>query len=107
MTKSTRKWQRRTPQQWQVLLERQAASGQSVEAFCRAESVTTASFYRWRNQLAAQGIFPQTTAPERASPTPAFVELGVGAGIDAGATAGGWELELSLGGGVALRLRGG
>ena len=62
MARSGRRWRRRTPEQWQALLERQAASGQSFEAFCRRESVTTASFYRWRKQLGDQSAVAETKA---------------------------------------------
>ena len=90
MANSPRKWQRRTQGQWKALLERQATSGQSIEAFCREELITTASFYRWRKQLS-----PTTqTRVENvnpSSPVPAFVDLGA---LGGGA---GWELELYLG----------
>jgi len=104
MAKTVRK-RRRTPQQWQALLARQAASGQSVEAFCRSESVTPASFYRWRKQLAGQEVVTQGAAQASAK-VPTFVDLGTVGGADGG-PASGWELELALGGGVVLRLRGG
>ena len=105
MAKSARKWRRRTPEQWRELLERQAASGQSVEAFCRAESVTTASFYRWRKQLGTQGATVPAPAHEPVSAASSFVDLGT-LGDGDGAASGGWELELALGAGVVLRLRG-
>jgi putative transposase len=101
MANSTRKWQRRTADQWKVLLERQAVSGQSIEVFCRNESITTASFYRWRKQLPeTAGVVEERRGDS--SPEPAFVDLGA-----LGSGGGGWELELALGGGVVLRLRGG
>lgn len=99
MANSTRKWQRRTAGQRKELLERQAASGQSIEAFCRGESITTASFYRWRKQLSQIAGAVEVNRSD-SSPTPAFVDLG-----DLGG--GGWEVELALGDGVVLRLRGG
>ena len=107
MARSGRRWRRRTLEQWQALLERQAASGQSVEAFCRGESVTTASFYRWRKQLGGQGAVAETTA-QTGPPAPAFVDLGTLGGADTAAAVR-WELELelALGGGVVVRLRGG
>ena len=33
---------------WQALVGRHHSSGLTVEAFCRREGVSTASFYRWR-----------------------------------------------------------
>ena len=99
MANSPRKWQRRTQGQWKALLERQAASGQSIEAFCRGESITTASFYRWRKQLSETAGAAEVG---RSDSPPAFVDLG--AFSDGGD---GWELEVSLGRGAVLRLRGG
>jgi len=102
MANTTRKWRRRTAGQWQALLERQAASGQSIEAFCRSESLTTASFYRWRKQLSQVQGAEQLSNSVPSSPAP-FLDLGA-----LGGCAGeGWELELALGSGVVLRLRGG
>ena len=99
MVDSPRKWQRRTEGQWKALLERQAASGQSIEAFCRGESITTASFYRWRKQLSERAGAVEVSRSDSSAP---FVDLGaLGGGGD------GWELELALGSGVVLRVRGG
>lgn len=36
---------------WRGMLERQAASGLSVTAFCRQESVSAPSFYSWKRKL--------------------------------------------------------
>ena len=97
MTNENKKWRRRRPEQWQQLLRRQADSGQSVEAFCRAEALSPASFYRWRRQL----VGLQPAAPSDAKP--AFLDLGELAGFGA---SGGWELALTLGESVVVRLRG-
>jgi len=102
MANTPRKWRRRTAGQWQALLERQLASGQSIEAFCREESVTTASFYRWRKQLSQRPSAEEMSKRDE-SPAPAFVDLGA----LVGGSRGGWELELALGEGLVLRLRGG
>lgn len=85
--------------QWQAVLERQATSHQTVEAFCRSESISTASFYRWRRMLSEPA---DGASPRPASATPAFLDLGSleGARRDR-------ELELHLGDGLVLRLRGG
>ena len=37
--------------QWRERIARQSAGGQTIEAFCRGESVSAASFYTWRKQL--------------------------------------------------------
>jgi hypothetical protein len=53
---------------WRRRLNRQAAGGLSIAAFCRREGVSTASFYAWRRRLAT----PPVTAP---SHPPLFVPI--------------------------------
>ena len=36
---------------WRGVIERQAASGMSVAAYCRQESIAAANFYAWRRKL--------------------------------------------------------
>ena len=97
------RWRRRNAVEWQALLSRFETSGLSVEAFCLAESVSPASFYRWRGLLgraSGQGLSREAK--------PAFVDLGLirpspaeGSGP---APAGRLELKLDLGGGLVLHL---
>lgn len=47
---NTVKWR-----QWSERLERFAKSGQTVSEFCRAEGVSSPSFYKWRQRLASVG----------------------------------------------------
>ncbi len=42
------RWRQRDAGQWQELIGRQTGSGLSVADFCRRESISTASSYRWR-----------------------------------------------------------
>ena len=97
------RWHQRDAEQWQALIGRQAGSGLSVADFCRRESISTASFYRWRRLLG--GGLEQATPCE---PTSDFVDLGLlnrGSEEDeASAPAGRLELTLDLGGGVVLHL---
>ncbi|EQD51143.1 hypothetical protein B1A_13181, partial [mine drainage metagenome] len=69
--------QRRSLEGWRALLARFACSGQTVTAFCQHESVSVASFYRWRSLLgpgSAGAHMPVTRAlpPAQAG----FVDLG-------------------------------
>ena len=41
---------------WRERLMQYAASGQSVAAFCRSESISEASFYLWRKRLSAADV---------------------------------------------------
>ncbi|MCU0836966.1 MAG: IS66 family insertion sequence element accessory protein TnpB [Chromatiaceae bacterium] len=92
---------RRSRAQWQSLIERAERSPLSVSAFCAAQGVSTASFYLWRKRLRAEA------SPQPAATAGAFLDLGVLAAPpgEAGERTGGWELELTLGGGLVLRLR--
>lgn len=97
---------------WSARLARHAVSGLSVTAFCANESVSSASFYRWRTHLdgrtgADAAIGMATTA--------AFIELGAmeaahGRGASAQAVSGvaspcaAIEVHLDLGHGVILHI---
>jgi transposase-like protein len=91
---SERKWRRRSEAEWRSLIERFGSSGLSIEAFCRSESISAASFYRWR---------------QRSEDALSGTEPGAPRFLDRGAVGGGerWELEFDLGGGRVLRFRGG
>ncbi len=84
---------RRGAEGWQKILGRFKDSGLNVEAFCRAESISTASYYRWRQRLGENE--KQALATDQ---TP-FIELGPLGGNTA------WDIELELGDGLVLRLR--
>lgn len=86
-----RRWRRHTPEERRALLLRLAASGQSVSAFCRAESISVQTLRRWQGE--AQG--DDTAAAETRS---GFVDLGALGGRAL-------TIEVDLGGGVVLRVR--
>ncbi len=95
--------QRRSAEGWRALLTRFAGSGQTVRAFCQHESVSPASFYRWRSLLgpaADTGHVPVTSALPR---EPAgFVDLGPLTTSPSSSPS--FELHLDLGGGLMLHL---
>lgn len=91
---------RRSRGEWRSLIERAQRSPLSVTAFCAAQGVSTASFYLWRKRLGADVGVP-------AALPATFLDLGeleaqAGGGAE---RAGGWEVELTLGDGLVLRLR--
>lgn len=91
-----------TAPQWQALFQRFDASTMSVVAFCRQESISESSFYRWRQKLADTPVAPTETA----AVTPAFIDAGPLTEPQTASTADpAWDMELDLGGGVVLRLR--
>ncbi len=49
---------------WRQRVRRFGRSGMTVVRFCEEEGVSTASFYRWRNRLAEQGL-PRRNADAR------------------------------------------
>jgi len=91
MTESTRRHVRRSPSEWQQLIDEQAHSGLSQTAFCAARAVSTTSFQHWKRRLSAA-----------ASPSPTWLDLGP---LPERPAATGWDIELELGEGVCLRLR--
>lgn len=67
------KWSRRSQDEWRALMTKFERSGLGVEAFCRRETISAASFYRWRGLLAEAGDGGAAASSEAA---PAFVDLG-------------------------------
>lgn len=95
---------------WRSRLLRHAQSGRTIAAFCRDESVSTASFHIWRAKLAAAS----GNAANPAQPA-AFIDLGAIANT-AGVTsiahppasaptpAAGIDIRIDLGGGIVLTI---
>jgi hypothetical protein len=74
MTKAqTGKSTRRSRGEWQALLSGFEQSALSVEAYCRRESISVASFYRWRGILCEGERCREVMVRDAA---PAFVDLG-------------------------------
>ena len=93
MSETPRRHVRRSPSEWQQLIDEQARSGQSQRAFCAARALSAKSFQHWKRQLAATAA--------AASPSP-WLELGA---LPERPVITAWDLELALGDGVCLRLR--
>lgn len=84
---------RRTPEQWQQVVKEWQQSGQSARAFCAEQSIGYASFCQWRKRLSALEALNE--------PAPSFVDLGALADRKESSS---WNIVLSLGNGVELRL---
>lgn len=102
---STTKRSRRSRAQWQTLIERAERCPLGIAAFCQSEGISTASFYAWRRRL--RGASHGDALPDPAAATlagaPAFLDLGtLGTGEGAARP---WQIELTLGADVVLRLR--
>ncbi len=93
------KWVRRSEREWSVLLSRFAPSGLGVEAFCRREAISAASFYRWRGLLSDKDSRGDGGNHDTA---PVFVDLGpLKSGTSASPRI---NLKLDLGDGLILHL---
>ena len=86
---------RRSRDEWRELLQRFEASGLSLAAFCRAESVCVASVHRWR------GLLGQKAQRVEAA-SPAFLDLGSLPSAEGKSAR--FELRLDLGAGLVLHL---
>ena len=88
---------RRTPEQWQALIDQWQSSGQSAARFCDAQAISYASFCSWRKRLADDQALPTAAANQEVS----FIDLGALSSSGEGRA---WNIVLSLGTGVELRL---
>ena len=98
---------------WRDRLARHATSNQTIEAFCRSESVSTPTFYKWHKRLNAESVDTGMVQKDTRVSSP-FIELGsvkhpmtALAGADRpGFRAHGAQVEvrLDLGNGVMLHI---
>lgn len=99
MTESNkRKGVRRNEHEWRSLLARFGSSGLGVEAFCRREAISAASFYRWRQLLREAHSGGEETPRDTAV---GFLDLGM---LGSGSSGRRLDLKLDLGGGLTLHL---
>jgi len=92
------KGSRRNRHEWQSLLAKFDGGDMGVEAFCRRQAISVASFYRWRSLLGNGGGGAGLTSDT----VPAFVDLGT---LDTAASSKPRiELKLDLGDGLTLHL---
>lgn len=80
---------RRTSRQWQQIVDRHADSGQSARQYCQINSLSYPVFRKWRKQLSSE-------------PQASLIDL---TALVAPTRQTGWDIELDLGDGMALRLR--
>lgn len=87
-----------TPEQWQALVDQQRDSGLSAPQFCKQENIGYASFCNWRKRLCSP-----PTKHSGDSGEANFLDLSslMGGSPSSGT---GWNIVLSLGNGVELRL---
>ncbi len=89
----------RSQKEWRSLLARFGGSGMGVEAFCRREAISQASFYRWRRLLGNASVGAIVAAHDTAAP---FVDLGTLDGHSAPRPQ--LDVRVDLGDGLVLHL---
>ena len=85
----------RTSEQWQTLLDQQRSSGLSAVQFCKQEGIGYASFCNWRKRLSDNPLGQSPSSGEAD-----FLDLS----SLMGGSESSWNIVLSLGNGVELRL---
>ena len=86
---------RRTREQWQVMVDKQAESELSVSEFCAQHALTVSNFYLWRKKL------HDDSQPFAKQDNWLAFDMPASGNQNAGPT---WEIELALPGGVVLRM---
>jgi transposase-like protein len=89
---------KRSEAAWRELFERQAASGASVQEFCRSEGINPGVFRRWRSALSSKIKKTKRTAAVSKVAAP-FIDIGA---VDSSRSR--FEVRLELGGGVILNI---
>lgn len=84
---------RRTQEQWQQLIEGQPKSGLSIKAYCAQHHLTVSGFYQWRKKLNGDSAAVSAPADWLSFNAPTSPSSGDE-----------WQIELSLPGGVVLRM---
>ncbi len=91
-------YKRRTPEQWQTLVEQCHQSGLSGAKFCREHNIAYASFSKWRHKLSAHPVALE-------APQASFIDLNLLSEKYVNeAYHRPWHIVLKLGNGVELCL---
>ncbi|MBD3645890.1 MAG: IS66 family insertion sequence element accessory protein TnpB [Pseudomonadales bacterium] len=94
----TKKYQRRSPQEWKSLVEGQVESGLSAPQFCEGNDISYASFSVWKRRF--QSTEPHATTDNRLEEQSGFIDLST----LPSSPESGWRITLRLGNGVELEL---
>ena len=95
---STKKYQRRSPQEWKSLVEGQVESGLSAPQFCEGNDISYASFSVWKRRF--QSTESDATTDNRLEEQSGFIDLST----LPSSPESGWRITLRLGNGVELEL---
>ncbi len=84
--------------QWQALFAEQADSGLSQQAFCESRGLSTSAFYQAKSRMKSNGALPVGAGVSE------FIAVSFDSAPPSESTPV-WDVELTLGAGVVLRLR--
>ncbi len=98
LTKSAKRKHFRPQSEWQQIVADYERSGLTQEAFCKRASIAKSSFYKWRKRL---------ETPSAATGVSQFIDLNALVQGNGQIDPPRWEIELDLGHGMRLSLRGG
>lgn len=84
--------------QWQALINQWQHSGLTIAEFCKSEGLNQSGFYLWKKKL----LSSNDTEPEGSSAELPWLQLPQ---TKTEQVEMGWDMELSLPGGVVLRMR--
>jgi transposase-like protein len=103
MTKRGEVSSRRSASEWQSLILRWEASGESLERFCRRQGIHPPTLRWWRWRLKDLGLArPESSRPSTPVATPQFAELFLAEPAEGAGEADGFELRWSDG--LTLRI---
>jgi len=91
---------RRSPEQWQNIIDQQLESGLSQKAFCQSQGISLATFTNWKRKLK----YPDESATHHQPKQHRdWIEFETHLPEQSPGTD--WHMELELPGGVVLRIR--
>ena len=90
---------RRTPEQWQTIINDQQVSGLPQKAYCHKHGLSLATFCNWKKKLVSHHASNNTHTTD---PVEEWVEVPA-PGCET--QSGHWDIELELPGGVTLRMQ--
>ena len=90
----------RTAQEWETILAEQVSSGLSQTAYCRRHGITLSGFYNAKSRIKSKSVLAPVGAAAK------FIGISLDAILPPAPAPAPWDVELSLGEGVVLRIRG-
>lgn len=93
--------------QWQQIMKDYSQSGLNQKAFCQRAGLAISTFSQWRKQLGLVNSHPEAEAIADFKPLMPVPARSVATVAESSSDHAHWDMELVLGAGITLRLRGG